>query len=70
MIQRLNVTDDQEPEEARRSLDDALGIGDWGTPTGRGRDIDEREPGAPPWWYGDEEASSGFLRSMGVVLDA
>lgn len=70
MVQRLAPEEGQEPEEARRALDDALGIGDWRNPSGRGRPGPEREEGAPLWWYGDEEASSGFLKSMGVVLDA
>jgi hypothetical protein len=26
-----------------------------------------RETGEPSWWYGDEDASQSFMRSMGVV---
>jgi len=70
MIQRLNVEDDQDPADARLAFDDSLMIGEWRTPSGRGRQAPEREEGAPYWWRGDEDASSGFLKSMGVVLDA
>jgi hypothetical protein len=27
------------------------------------------EPGAPPWWHGDEEASQSFLAAVGLKLE-
>lgn len=70
MLQRLNIDDDQDAGEARLAFDDSLAMHEWRTPSGREREAPEREEGAPYWWHGDEDASSGFLKSMGVVLDA
>lgn len=69
MIQRLNGDQDEDPADVRRKFDDTLGVRDWRNPSGRGSPGPEREEGAPSWWYGDEDASGGFLQSMGVVLD-
>jgi len=37
----------------------------WSAPT---RPVVPREPGAPDWWTGPEEASESFLQAMGVRL--
>jgi hypothetical protein len=51
----------------RAEVDAAFGVAAWDTPFGSRYRID-RPDGAPAWWAGDEEASQGFLRAMGVGL--
>ena len=69
MLQRLIVRDGQTEEQARAKFDADLGVSAWALP---GRDRREPEPvqdpGAPWWWHGAEDASQGFLASMGVTL--
>lgn len=67
MIDRLPVDEaGQRPDRA--ALDNALGVSGWPTPGGGRYPIPEREPGAPAWWQGDEEASQGWLRAAGVTV--
>lgn len=46
-----------------------LGAGGWAVPGQRRRPEPEREPGTPPWWHGDEEASQSFLAAVGLRLE-
>jgi hypothetical protein len=47
-----------------------LGAGGWAVPgQRRPRPEPEREPGTPPWWHGDEEASQSFLAAVGLRLE-
>jgi hypothetical protein len=55
-------------ERERAELDGALGVAGWPGPAHRWRPSAPREPGAPSWWHGDEEASQSFLAAMGVRL--
>lgn len=68
MLERLNVREGQTPEAARRVFDSQLGVTGWATPGRDARPAEPREPGAPWWWQGADEASDTFLKSMGVVL--
>jgi hypothetical protein len=69
MLQRLIVHDGQTEEQARARFDADLGVSAWALP-GRDRRAPETQtdPGAPWWWHGAEDASQGFLASMGVNL--
>lgn len=71
MIQRLDVDEEkgQKPEDARREFDGKLGVAVWRMPGAPERLVEEKDPGAPWWWTGDEEASQGFLQQVGVTLD-
>jgi hypothetical protein len=65
MIQRLDVKEDEKPEEVRREFDSDLGVIRWQSPGGANKYAEvEVEEGAPSWWAGDEEASQGTLASM------
>ena len=68
MLERLIVREGQKPEAARRSLDVSLGVDGWAVPGRESRSAKPRDPGAPWWWKDAEDASQGFLRSMGVRL--
>lgn len=65
MVTRLPADETGKTERPR--LDSALGVGGWPTPGGA-RYLVEREPGAPSWWLGEEEAAQTFLSSAGVVM--
>lgn len=69
MLQRLNVREGQTAEDARKVFDAQLGVGGWGTPSSDMRPVEARDPSAPWWWHGDEDASQSFLTAMGVNLD-
>lgn len=69
MLQRLRVKDGQTEEQARRQFDALLGTSGWPTPGRAPREVEPRDPAAPWWWQGDEEASGSFLAAMGVTLD-
>lgn len=68
MCSRLRVAEGQTAESAQKQFDVRIGVAGWTTP---GSEVTEvtREEGAPWWWDGEEDASSSFLTSMGVVLD-
>lgn len=61
--------DENDPGGPRRNLDRTLGVASWSVP-GKGltarQKLREEDPGAPDWWYGDEDASQAFLTEMGV----
>lgn len=66
MVQRLQQPDDDNPDP-RSDLDRWLETGLWFTPGARRTFAkDEREPGAPDWWHGDEEAAQSFFKSMNI----
>jgi len=69
MLQRLDAPEGKDPEQARREFDNSLGVSGWRTPGAGSEPAEEREPGAPLWWQGEEEASAAFLMSQGVVLN-
>lgn len=68
MVRNLRA-DESDPAGPRRGLDRTLGVASWSVPgkgpTARQR-MREEQPGAPDWWYGDEDASQAFLAEMGV----
>ena len=69
MIKRIDFDQEgKKPGQIRREFDSDLMVRDWETP-GHHIRPELAEQGAPGWWEGDEEASQGFLASMGVVLD-
>jgi hypothetical protein len=61
--------DEDDPGAPRRRLDSTLDVAHWSVP-GRGPTARQRlrreNPGAPDWWYGDEDASQSFLTEMGA----
>lgn len=61
-----NIPNDDKWERTYEQLQSELGVLGWSTP-GRPKIHYEREEGAPAWWHGDEEASQGFLKQMGVT---
>lgn len=69
MLQRLIVHEGQTEEQARARFDADLGVSAWALPGRKRREADPvQDPGAPYWWHGAEDASQGFLASMGVTL--
>lgn len=65
MVQRLEVGDDDKPEDVRRGFDNDLGVIRWQVPGGGNKYADvEVEEGAPAWWAGDEQASQSALDAM------
>ncbi|WP_460071070.1 hypothetical protein [Streptomyces sp. YKOK-I1] len=68
MVQRLNVGENETPDRARRRFDGELGVRDWTTPRTEYAKPEPRDPKAPWWWDGAEDASQSFLASMGVTL--
>lgn len=67
MIQRLQMTDEKDNPDPRGDLDRWLETGLWRALGVQARYQEvEREPGAPDWWHGDEEASQSFFRSMDI----
>jgi hypothetical protein len=69
MLARLNVREGQTEEQARAAFDAELGVSLWHVPGRKPTEPEPRDPAAPWWWQGDEDASQGFLASMGVTLD-
>ena len=55
-------------DDARRALDARLGVPAWGVAGVLRASEQERDPSAPYWWSGAENASQSFLSSMGVAL--
>lgn len=68
MVQRLTVRERETPERARKRFDGQLGVRAWATPGTQPKPVQPRDPKAPWWWEGAEDASQTFLRSMGVNL--
>jgi len=68
MIQRLGVRDNETPDRARKRFDGQLGVRAWTTPGTQQKQPQPRDPKAPWWWDGAEDASQSFLKSMGVTL--
>ncbi len=65
MIQRLDVGEDDKPEDVRREFDNGLGVIRWQVPGGGNKYAEvEVEEGAPSWWAGDEEASQSTMNAM------
>lgn len=55
-------------DDARRALDGRLGVASWGVAGSLPASQPERDPSAPWWWQGAENASQSFLKAMGVAL--
>lgn len=68
MTQRLDVKENEKPEDVRRGLDNQLGVTGWTVPGRRPLEAPDVDPRAPLWWQGDEEASSSFLTAYGINL--
>ena len=68
MVQRLAVRERETPERARQRFDGQLSVRAWATPGTERQTATPRDPKAPWWWEGAEDASQTFLRSMGVNL--
>lgn len=69
MVQRLPVRENETPDRARKRFDGQLGVRNWTTPGTQLKEPDPaRDPKAPWWWDGPEDASQTFLKSMGVNL--
>jgi len=69
MLQGLTVRKGQTYEQARAAFDSDLGMSQWLVPGRQPKPPAPRDPGAPWWWHGDEDASDSFLAAMGVTLD-
>lgn len=68
MLQRLRVREGQTAEEARAVLDETLSVAGWAVPGSEVKRVKLRDPKAPWWWTNAEDASSSFLKAMGVSL--
>lgn len=69
MVQRVAVRDNETPDRARQRFDGQLGVRNWAGPGRTYQTPDRsRDPKAPWWWEGAEDASQSFLKSMGVNL--
>jgi hypothetical protein len=68
MTKRVRIRDGQSAEDARKSLDAMLSVAGWTVPGREPVQVARRDPRAPYWWYGSEDASETFLTSMGVNL--
>jgi hypothetical protein len=69
MVQRLGVRENETPDRARKRFDGQLGVRNWALPGTEHQQPDQtRDPKAPWWWEGAEDASQTFLKSMGVNL--
>lgn len=68
MVQRLAVRDNETPDRARQRFDGQLGVRNWASPSNELKESQPRDPKAPWWWDGPEDASQSFLASMGVTL--
>jgi hypothetical protein len=74
LLERLNPEEGESLDSAKRKLDDVFEVATWNSPFKlqtvqrevTAIDVPEGKP--PAWWHGDEEASQGFLRTMGVNL--
>ena len=68
MLERLDAPEGKNPADVRKEFDNELSVAAWAAP---GRPINpekEKDPAAPSWWTGEEDASQTFLSSMGVIL--
>jgi hypothetical protein len=68
MVQRLTTRENEKPENARKRFDGRLGVRNWTTPGTQHTAPKPRDPKAPWWWDGAEDASQSFLTAMGVTL--
>lgn len=68
MVQRLSVRENEKPDTARMRFDGQLGVRTWTVPGTEHQTPEPRDPKAPWWWDGTEDASQSFLTSMGVTL--
>jgi hypothetical protein len=68
MTKRVRIREGQTPEDARKGLDAMLSVAGWVVPGREPVQVVPRDPRAPYWWYGAEDASDSFLKSMGVSL--
>jgi len=65
MVQRLDVGENEKPEDVRRGFDNDLGVLRWQVPGEGNKYAEEKiEEGAPSWWAGDEQASQSALEAM------
>lgn len=55
-------------EAARAAFDNNLSVSMWKVDPDAPDRLDDRDPLAPAWWTGDEDASQAFLRAQGVFL--
>jgi hypothetical protein len=69
MAQSLEIPDGGKAEEVYKAFDNSLGVSGWATPGRPMSVVERRDPEAPLWWTGDEDASQSFLHSQGVMLD-
>jgi len=68
MVQRIGDRPNEQPGTARKRFDGQLDVRAWTTPATRDETPQPRDPKAPWWWEGAEDASQSFLTSMGVTL--
>ena len=65
MVQRLDIGENDKPEDVRREFDNDLGVIRWQVPGDGNKYADVVvEEGAPSWWAGNEEASQSTLNAM------
>lgn len=68
MVQHLSRRDNEPADAPRKRFDGQLDVRAWTTPATRDQTPQPRDPKAPWWWDGAEDASQSFLTSMGVTL--
>ena len=61
MVQRLSVRENEKPETARKRFDGQLAVRAWTTPSTRDKTPDQRDPKAPYWWDGAEDATNTWV---------
>lgn len=64
----MRVHEGQSAEDARKVLDSTLSVAGWAVPGTEPKRVPLRDPKAPWWWTDEEDASSSFLKAMGVSL--
>lgn len=55
MVQRLNVRENEKPENARKRFDGQLGVRNWATP-GKDHQPSQQDAQKTPWWWNQAEA--------------
>lgn len=68
MVQRLSHRENERPDTARKRFDGQLDVRTWTVPGAEHQTPEPRDPKAPWWWDGAEDASQSFLTAMGVNL--
>ena len=70
MVQRISDGHNEQPGTARKRFDGQLDVRAWTTPGTRDRTPPPRDPKAPWWWDGAEDATTAWVaqaRARGMI---